>query len=225
MDKRGHKSRERRCVASGGVTSPELMTRFVVSPDRVVVPDIMGKLPGRGVWVTSNEAALGIAIKNGGFARGFKGKVHIADDLMSQVKDGYLRQLSGLLRMAKKSGLVILGFDQVFGAAGSKALGWRIEARDGAEDGRGKIRARARAMCYEMELPLPGVIACFTSAQLGEFFGRGQIIHAAIPRGQLAKSLNVVTHKLSGFEPLIPSDWPDIEHEMRAERRYDSEQE
>ena len=132
-----------------------------------------------------------------------------------QVKDGYLRQLSGLLRMSKKSGQVILGFDQVFGAAGSKAVGWRIEACDGAADGRGKIRARARAMCYEMALPLPGVIACYSAAELGELFGRGR----------LSKRLTAIADKLSGFTALIPQDWPDIAHELREEQRYDSEQE
>ncbi len=225
MDKRGHKPRERRCAASGEVMSPEFMTRFVLSPDGIVMPDILGKLPGRGVWVTANEATLSMAVKNGGFARGFKSKVKVPEDLAVQVKDGYLRQLSGLLRMSKKSGQVILGFDQVFGAAGSKALGWRIEACDGAADGRGKIRARARAMCYEMALPLPGVIACYSAAELGELFGRGQIIHAAIPRGRLSKRLTAIADKLSGFTALIPQDWPDIAHELREEQRYDSEQE
>jgi len=206
-------------VASGEVSSPELMTRFVISPDNVVVPDIMGKLPGRGVWVTSNKTALATAIKNGGFNRGFKGKVIVPDDLIAQVDDMYARQLSGLLSMAKKSGRLILGYDQVYGAAASQALGWRIEASDGAADGRGKIRARARAMCYEMELPLPGVIACYSSAELGQIFGRGQIIHAAIQRGKLAKKMKAVAAKLSGFRELIPSDWPDIAHETRAENR------
>jgi len=206
-------------VASGEVTSPELMTRFVVSPDNVVVPDIMGKLPGRGVWVTANKASLETAMKNGGFARGFKRKVSVPEDLIAQVDAMYARQLTGLLSMAKKSGRLILGYDQVFGATASQPLGWRIEASDGAADGRGKIRSRARAICYEMELPLPGVIACFTSAQLGQIFGRGQIIHAAIPRGKLAKRIKAIAAKLSGFRELIPSDWPDIEHETRAESR------
>jgi len=195
------------------------MTRFVVSPDNQVVPDIMGKLPGRGVWVSANKASLETALKNGGFARGFKRKVFVPDDLIEQVEAMYLRQLSGMLSMAKKSGQLILGYDQVFGATMSTPLGWRIEASDGSEDGRGKIRSRARAICYEMELPLPGVIACFTAEELGQIFGRGQIIHAAIPRGKLAKTIKAVTQKLSGFRDLIPSDWPDIEHETRAEHR------
>jgi len=219
VDKRGHKPRERRCVACGDVKSPELMTRFVLSPDTVVVPDIMGKLPGRGVWVTANAVSLDTAIKTGGFARGFKRKVSVPDDLIAQVDMSYARQLSGLLSMAKKSGRLILGFDQVFSAAVAQPLAWRIEAKDGAADGRGKIRARARAVCYEMELPLPGVIACFTSAELGQTFGRGQIIHAAIPRGKLAKTIKAVSAKLAGFRPLIPDDWPDIDHEMRPEVR------
>ena len=206
-------------MASGAKKSPELMTRFVLSPDNIVVPDILGKLPGRGVWVTANKASLDAAIRSGGFARGFKRKVVVPDDLADQLETFYARHLSGLLSMAKKSGQLILGFDQVFGAAAAQPLAWRVEASDGAADGRGKIRARARAICYEMELPLPGVIACFTAVELGHIFGRGQIIHAAIPRGKLAKSIRSTVTKLSGFRAIVPDDWPDIEHETRAERR------
>lgn len=209
-------------MASGQARCPEFMTRFVLSPDNVVTPDIMGKLPGRGVWVTANKSSLDIAIKNGGFARGFKRKVTVPDDLAAHVDKMYLRQLTGLLNMAKKSGRLILGFDQVYGAAGTQPLAWRIEASDGAADGRGKIRSKARAICYEMELPLPGVIACYNAAELGHIFGRGQIIHAAITRGGLATKIQAAVDKLSGFRSLIPQDWPDIEHETRAEYRDDS---
>lgn len=219
IDKRGHKPRERRCLASGQSADPEAMTRFVLSPDNIVVPDVRGKLPGRGVWVTTNKAALEMVVKNGSFARGFKTKVNVPEDLVAQTAELYRRQLAELLSLTKKSGVVVLGFDQVRKAAGGQALGWRIEARDGAEDGRGKIRSLARAICYEMELPLPGVIACFTASELGQLFGRDSITHAAIPRGRLSKKIGYVTDKLLGFEPLIPVDWPDFEHENRPENR------
>jgi len=48
-DKRGHKGTERKCVATGKVEDTAKMVRFVMSPDGEVVPDIAGKLPGRGV--------------------------------------------------------------------------------------------------------------------------------------------------------------------------------
>jgi predicted RNA-binding protein YlxR (DUF448 family) len=39
------------------------MMRFVVSPDGHLVADVLGKLPGRGIWVSSNQQALQKAVK------------------------------------------------------------------------------------------------------------------------------------------------------------------
>ena len=189
------------------------MIRFVRSPDNQVTVDINGKLPGRGVWISADKTKLDQAIKSKGFARGFKGPAHIADDLEAQIIAALLRQLSGQLAMAKKSGQLIIGFDQVFGAAAKMPLAFRIEASDGAADGRGKIRARARALSYEMELAPPQVIGCFDAGQLGQIFGREHTIHAAMPRGKMAQNMQRLMKKLVGFYPLIPANWPDRDHE------------
>ncbi|WP_409432665.1 RNA-binding protein [Litorimonas sp. RW-G-Af-16] len=225
VDKRGHKSRERRCVASGEVRDPADMIRFARSPDNVVVPDIMGKLPGRGVWVTSDRASLETAIKTNGFARGFKGKVIVPEDLIDQVHAGLRRQVLGHIAMTKKSGKLIMGFDQVLGAARSTALGWRIEASDGSPDGRGKIRTLSKAVARELEQPLPSVLGCFDTAELGQIIGRDTITHAALAQGKLSKRLKILAARLSGFESLIPLDWPDLEHELRGLPRERSEDE
>ena len=58
QDKRGHKPRERLCLASGQTRDPVDMIRFVLSPDGIVTPDVAGKLPGRGVWVSANRKSL-----------------------------------------------------------------------------------------------------------------------------------------------------------------------
>ncbi|MGB6230670.1 MAG: YlxR family protein, partial [Litorimonas sp.] len=81
-DKRGHKPRERRCVASGAVRDPDEMVRFVLSPDGEVVADVYGRLPGRGAWVTANADDLRQAARRGGFARGFKTKVRVDADAL-----------------------------------------------------------------------------------------------------------------------------------------------
>ena len=72
QDKRGHKPRERRCLASGETRDPLDMVRFVLSPDGVVTPDIARKLPGRGVWVSADRKSLEKTIALKSFSRGFK---------------------------------------------------------------------------------------------------------------------------------------------------------
>ena len=69
LDKRGHKSRERKCVALNEVRDPAQMIRFVVGPDDKVYPDILGKVPGRGTWVSASREDLDMAIAKGGFKR------------------------------------------------------------------------------------------------------------------------------------------------------------
>ena len=45
----------RRCIVTADVQSPDRMVRFVIGPDRTVVPDVAHKLPGRGYWVAAKR--------------------------------------------------------------------------------------------------------------------------------------------------------------------------
>lgn len=213
-DKRGHKGPERRCIATGESFDKSALIRFVLSPDGQVVPDIAGKLPGRGVWVRATRGALEKAIKTNAFARGFKAKVPAADGLPDLVDRLLAQRVLGLLAMALKSGVIVLGFDQVKSAARSEALTWRVEASDGSADGRSKIRVLTKAVSRELELPIPKVIGCFTATELGQALGRESMVHAAVKTGKLGVSFSQAVERLSGFRPLVPESWPDVAHEM-----------
>jgi len=54
---------ERKCIATGEVQPSHGLIRFVVGPDGQIVPDILGKLPGRGIWVAASRPALDKAAK------------------------------------------------------------------------------------------------------------------------------------------------------------------
>ena len=58
---------ERKCLATGEVQPKYKMVRFVVGPEGQVVADVMGKLPGRGMWVSADRAALETVQKKGCF--------------------------------------------------------------------------------------------------------------------------------------------------------------
>jgi predicted RNA-binding protein YlxR (DUF448 family) len=200
-------------VATNEVKDPNEMVRFVLGPEGQVMPDIAGKLPGRGVWVSANRAAVAQAVKTGGFARGFKSKVSVSKTLADLTQDLLCRRILNQLAMALKSGQIYLGFDQVKAAAQTTALAWRIEASDGSEDGRGKIRVLTKAVSRELERPEPGLVGCFTAAELGQALGRERMVHMALKPGKLSKSFAVMAQKLAGFRDLVPADWPDREHE------------
>ena len=214
QDKRGHKPRERRCLASGETRDPEQMIRFVLSPDGVVTPDIAGKLQGRGVWVSANRAALESAISSKAFSRGFKAQAKIPDDLIDLTERLLARRIIGLIKMAKKAGVIAMGFDQVQSMARENAIAIRIEAKDGSEDGRSKIRTLSKAINREIGVVDPLVIGCFTGEELAEAVGRDSIVHVAIKPSKLAKSIKQSIEKLTGFRDIIPADWPDFAHEI-----------
>ena len=49
---------QRTCIATGEEAAPERMIRFVVGPEGDAVPDLARRLPGRGMWVRAERAAL-----------------------------------------------------------------------------------------------------------------------------------------------------------------------
>lgn len=214
-DRRGHKPLERRCLASGETRDPAHMVRFVLDPDGVVTPDIQGKLPGRGVWVSSDRKSLEKVVALKSFARGFKGKAKVEGDLVDLTERLLARRILGLITMARKAGVMAMGFDQVQSMAREAAIAFRIEASDGSKDGRSKIRTLAKAMNREQDLPDPIVLGCFTAAQIGQALARESIVHAAIKPSKLAKTMKLDVARLSGFRDLIPADWPDRAHEIR----------
>ena len=70
---------ERRCIATGEVQPKRGLIRFVVGPEGEIFPDLAEKLPGRGIWVAADRAALRKAAGKGLFARAAKeiGRAHV----------------------------------------------------------------------------------------------------------------------------------------------------
>ena len=227
-DKRGHKPRERRCVATGAARDPDSMIRFVLSPDGELFADVFGKLPGRGAWVSADAKLLRQAVERGGFNRGFKTKVKAdADALVEQTHQQLRRRFLGQLTMARKAGRLVFGEAGVREPAARGDVALRIEARDGAADGRSKLRTLSLATARELtdlgqKRPDPAVIGCFSAQESGTALGRDPVVHAAILSGPMVADIKATARKLSGFEPLVPSDWSDARHEIKLEPPPDS---
>ena len=200
-------------MASGESHLKTDMIRFVMGPDQQLVPDIAGKLPGRGVWVLANRLSLEKAIKTGGFKRGLKSNVKVGADIVELTEKLLRQRVLSLLTMALKAGQLYMGFDQVKTAAQTERLAWRIEAKDGAAGGRGKIRVLTKAVSQDLgQSPTP-VIGCFTAIELGQALGREAMVHVAMKSSPMAKSLKHAVQRLSGFCDLVPESWEDKIHE------------
>lgn len=199
---RGHKSRERRDIASGDVMPASQLLRLAIAPGDSIVIDVNGKLPGRGLWIAANRDAFAAAHKSRAFARSAKGKVITAPDLADQAEAALRRSLLNLLGMGLRAGELVIGYDQVRGMVQAEPPAWRIAASDAARDGRNKIRVLSKAMWNATPL-----LACFTREELGAALGRDEIAHCALREGGLADKVSTEAARLSGFCALRPEDW------------------
>jgi uncharacterized protein len=188
--------RERRDIVSGEVLPEARLVRFVAGPDGTVVPDVAAKLPGRGLWVEASRKAVTIAVEKKLFARAAKAQVTATADLADRTEQALLARMIGDLGLARRSGALVLGFDNVLRALdGPKAPpAVLIEALDGSKDGKRKLYNAAHARGLE-----PVVVESFSSAELGLALGRENVIHAAVQPGGLAERLTFDAERLSGF--------------------------
>lgn len=183
-------SPERRCIATGESGDTARLVRFVLGPDGCVVPDLAGRLPGRGAWVTADAGTLARACARNLFARAFKAPARVSADLPAQVEAGLARRLVEALALARKAGLATAGFDAVKARLRSGPVAALIEARDGAPGGRARLR------------PLAGgapLIGALDQTELGLAFGRESVIHAVLDSGGAAERVIREHERLAGF--------------------------
>ncbi|WP_299636990.1 RNA-binding protein [uncultured Ruegeria sp.] len=188
-----HKDRsegpERKCIATGEVQPKYGLIRFVAGPDGQVFPDVAAKLPGRGVYVAADRAALEKAIGKKLFARGFKAQVTVPTDLTEEVEKQIARRVVELLSLARKSGDAVAGYEKVKTWLDREEAQVLIQAADGS--GRGKSK---------LSTPHFGkYIGWLTADELGQAFGRQTVIHAALASGGLAKRVVEEAQRLRGL--------------------------
>jgi predicted RNA-binding protein YlxR (DUF448 family) len=180
----------RRCAVTRERDLRGRMVRFVVSPDRVVVPDLLAKLPGRGIWLSARRDVLETARNRGAFARAARGPVTVPTDLVELVQSGLTRRITELLGLARRAGQAVCGFQKAREWLLAGRVGLVVQAADGSQDER--MRFLSGKKDVGVAAPLPG-------AALGAIFGRDHVVHVVVAHGRLAEALNIETHRLSGI--------------------------
>jgi len=199
---------ERTCIVSGLKGSPETMLRFALSGDGVVVPDILHKLPGRGVWTQLNAAVVRQAVAKQAFSRGFRASVKAGPELEADI-DGLLEaDALRFLSLVNKSGLVVAGGAKVEAAIRAGAVAALVRALDGSPDGALKLERLLKG-CLGDRAETVARINLFESRQLDLALGRTNVIHAALNAGPatvafLAKVARLTLYR-SGALPLAAS--------------------
>jgi predicted RNA-binding protein YlxR (DUF448 family) len=180
---------ERRCIATGEVQPKHGLIRFVVGPDGQIVPDLSEKLPGRGIWVAADRAALQLAVKKNLFARAAKQPVTVPPDLPDLVEAGLARRLTDLIALSRKAGEAVAGFEKVKDWLATKQVKVLLQATDGSERGKSKLWTPTGARYFSV----------LTARELGLAFGRQSVIHGALAAGGLAPRVVEGAAKLQGL--------------------------
>ncbi|TCM82055.1 RNA-binding protein [Rhodovulum steppense] len=190
---------ERRCIATGEVQPKAGLIRFVVGPDDQIVPDLAAKLPGRGIWVAADRDALELAVRKRLFARAAKRQVSLPEGLVDLVEAGLLRRVVEGLSLARKAGQAVVGYEKVKGWLDSGQAAVLVQASDGSERGKTKLRPPQREGAY---------IDCLTAREIGLAFGREHVIHGALAAGGLTERVVEDAAKLSGVRKWIGGETP-----------------
>lgn len=180
---------ERRCIATGESQPKSGLIRFVLGPEGVLVPDLLGKLPGRGVYVAADRAALEAAVKKKLFARALKAPVSLPEGLLADLETALARRVIELVSLARKAGEAVTGFEKVKDWLAKGEANVLIQASDGSDRGKGKLHT-----------PEGGrFVGCLTGSEIGLAFGRDYAIHAALAAGGLTARVVEEAARLSGL--------------------------
>jgi len=163
-----------------------------------VVPDVLGKLPGRGMYVSSTREALDKASR-GQFSRSAKQAVTVPEGLTDEVERQMARRVVDLIALARKAGLAVCGFEKVKGwLAGGARVRVLLQASDGSERGKAKLWTPEGARYF----------GCLTQKELGLAFGRQSVIHGALATGGLSDRVVEDAAKLRGLREIDGRDTP-----------------
>ncbi|HYZ32052.1 MAG TPA: RNA-binding protein [Crenalkalicoccus sp.] len=179
----------RRCVVTREQQPKERMIRFVLGPDRTLVPDLAGRLPGRGMWLSARADVLERALKRGAFAKAARAAVLLPPDLRTQIEDGLKRRVRDLIGFARRGGQAVCGREAVREWLRAGRVGLLVEAADGS-------RAERDRLLGGREVP---VVAPLPAAMLAGVFGRDHVVHVGIAPGRLARSIAAEAARLAGF--------------------------
>ncbi len=181
----------RTCVGCREKRHPDALVRLAaVDFPPFVVPDLRGKLGGRGIWVTPSPECLRAAVKSG-FSRALKKSVSVNyDTLLEQILGQLQRRLQGLVLGGLRSGHLIAGQDAVEQKVRERAVAtlWIAEdagRREHLEGRRDKLGAR--------------LMVFGTKAELGALVGRERCATIGILDEGLASATHAVSVQIAGL--------------------------
>jgi hypothetical protein len=192
------------------------MIRFVIGPDRQLVPDLAARLPGRGMWLSVSRDVLetpdgggrGKGSASGGpadrnlaraFSRAARQPVAVPKDLVAALEAGLVRRVSDFLGLARRAGQAVAGFEKAREALRTGRSRLVLQASDGSEAERERFLSGFRVGSVSGIDPGIAVMDPLPGEALGRIFGRDYVVHVAVAPGKLAESLVHEAGRLAGL--------------------------
>jgi predicted RNA-binding protein YlxR (DUF448 family)/ribosomal protein L7Ae-like RNA K-turn-binding protein len=182
---------ERRCIVTAERAPKHGLIRFVLGPDRQIVPDLAEKLPGRGFWVSADADVLARAVAKGAFARAARGPVDVPDTLLADVVGLLSARCRNLIGLARRSDQVVVGYDRVLEQL-SEGAGVLVLIATDAGGGRRDVRGAAHRIVVSEAL---------LASELSDAVGKGAASFVLVKRGGLAEKLKRECVRLEGLRP------------------------
>lgn len=191
--------RPRRSVVGRRSEPRERLVRFVLDEQKRLVPDVPGRMPGRGLWLEADRRVLESAE-----ARRTFGRLGVREfdpgRLASEIERQLERRCLDLLGLAQRARAVAVGFDAVRQALAADQAAVVLVARDASPHARKRFH----------QLPEGTVrVEAFDRVTLGRALGRDDAVYVALLRGKLARRFVEELDRLAGFRPVGSEEAPD----------------
>lgn len=198
------KDSQRRCLLMGDAMPRAGLIRLALAPDGGIVPDLSGKLPGRGGWISADRALFDTVVArkrlHGALARALKtNAIRVPDDLGDMIESGLSQRLLQRLGLENRAGNLIFGADRVREALAKGKVAMLLHAADARPDGADRLDGMARAVGESLDAAIPHQRLPFDRAALSAALGRDNVVHVAITDAAAAGRVLADLEKLAGF--------------------------
>ncbi len=179
----------RRSVATRRVQPRAGMIRFVVDPQGRLVPDVLERLPGRGLWLEARRDLLVDRNTRRALARS-GARIDDPERLAEEIAAALEHRCLDLLGLARRARQAVAGYEKVKEAVARGKVALLFVARDAGRD--------ARTAFHRLPEGARRVVA-FDRGRLGRALGRDEAVFVAVFRGRLARRLQRELERLAGF--------------------------
>ncbi|WP_164156959.1 DUF448 domain-containing protein [Sandarakinorhabdus rubra] len=195
---------QRRCLLTGEAMPRTGLIRLALAPDGGIVPDLAGKLPGRGGWISADRALFEtVAARKrlqGALARALKSNaIRLADDLADRIEAALTQRLLGRLGLENRAGNLIFGADRVREQLSRGKVRMLLHAGDARPDGADRMDGMARAVGESLDAAIAHQRLPFGRDALSAALGRDNVVHIGVTDAGAATRIAADLARLAGF--------------------------